>query len=492
VNLKTRITLVLAGLGLAVAAVFAVYSYQRGVAEVDDRAHANAGTLLARSVEMFMVSTKEFQAAFQASTDPVEKKAILDDWNRTIKAVDIAVIHDFGEGQDRVRLIGDEQLVGYKPLGGDTVTPSIPFEMDAIREFLNGAEVYEAQEDGFVRVALPLWSDAHPGCGGCHIAVVEGLDADLNKRVLLGSVNAYVPIAEETATMHADLFWDLTFITAGVVALVVAVLFFVNRKVVRPLELMAGDIDETAQQVDLGAQQVASASQVLAQGASEQASSIEESSATLEELTAVAHQNGARSEEARGITAQSADAVKEGGQRIDDVVSAIDEVRQASTQIQKIVSTIDEIAFQTNLLALNAAVEAARAGEAGAGFAVVADEVRGLAQRASEAAKSTSELIETTVEKISRSSELTAAAKTQFQVLGESASKVVEINAEIATASGEQSQGVEQVNQAVSQVQQVVQEVAARSEEAAAASEELTGQAGSLRQVVGSMRSIFS
>jgi methyl-accepting chemotaxis protein len=167
-----------------------------------------------------------------------------------------------------------------------------------------------------------------------------------------------------------------------------------------------------------------------------------------------------------------------------ELTGSMDEISKASEETQKIVKTIDEIAFQTNLLALNAAVEAARAGEAGAGFAVVADEVRNLAIRAAEAAKSTSDLIEGTSQKIQSGAELVGRTNRGFQAISESASKVGALVAEIAAASNEQAQGVEQINSAVVEMDKVVQNNAATAEESASASEEMIAQAGQMKAMV--------
>jgi methyl-accepting chemotaxis protein len=129
-------------------------------------------------------------------------------------------------------------------------------------------------------------------------------------------------------------------------------------------------------------------------------------------------------------------------------------------------------------------VEAARAGEAGAGFAVVADEVRNLAMRAAEAAKNTAALIEGTVKKVDDGSALVTRTNGAFSQVADSAAKVGELVAEIAAASKEQAQGVEQVNSAVSEMDKVTQSNAANAEESASASEEMSAQATQMKAIV--------
>jgi methyl-accepting chemotaxis protein len=163
-------------------------------------------------------------------------------------------------------------------------------------------------------------------------------------------------------------------------------------------------------------------------------------------------------------------------------------INESSKKIVDIISVIDGIAFQTNILALNAAVEAARAGEQGRGFAVVASEVRTLAQRSANAAKEIKELITASVEKVDSGTRLVDQAGATMEQVVSSIRRVTDIVAEIASASAEQSAGIEQVNRAVGDMDASTQHNAALVEQSAAAATSLQEQASRLAGTVSVFR----
>ena len=65
-----------------------------------------------------------------------------------------------------------------------------------------------------------------------------------------------------------------------------------------------------------------------------------------------------------------------------------------------------------------------------------------------------------------------------------SSEKMSELVAEIAAASSEQSQGIEQISKAVSEMDKVVQQNAGNAEESASASEEMNAQAEQMKVFV--------
>lgn len=123
------------------------------------------------------------------------------------------------------------------------------------------------------------------------------------------------------------------------------------------------------------------------------------------------------------------------------------------------------------MLALNAAIEAARAGEQGRGFAVVAQEVRNLAQRSGAAAKEINALISESVEKINSGTELVNKSGTALQQIVKSSFEVSELVTSIASATTQQSIGLEEINKAITQMDGITQQNAALVEETAATSE---------------------
>jgi methyl-accepting chemotaxis protein len=272
----------------------------------------------------------------------------------------------------------------------------------------------------------------------------------------------------------------------GIIAIIVVALL-ITRSITKPVNRIIEGLNEGSDQMASASGQVSSASQSLAEGAAEQAASIEETSSSLEEMSSMTKQNADNAKEANNLMKEASQVVGRANDSMAKLTGSMEEISKASEETSKIIKAIDEIAFQTNLLALNAAVEAARAGEAGAGFAVVADEVRNLAMRAADAAKNTANLIEGTMKKVGEGSGLVSGTNEAFQRVAESASKVDKLVAEIAAASNEQAQGIDQVNMAVAEMDKVVQQNAANAEESASASEEMNAQAEQLKGMVNEL-----
>ncbi|MYZ45604.1 methyl-accepting chemotaxis protein [Schauerella aestuarii] len=254
------------------------------------------------------------------------------------------------------------------------------------------------------------------------------------------------------------------------------------------LSNVVSGIQSSAESISSASSQIAQGNVDLSQRTEEQAASLEETAASIEQLTSAVKQNTESAQQGSTLAASASETASAGGQVMGRVVTTMQDIKTSSARVADIISVIESIAFQTNILALNAAVEAARAGEQGRGFAVVASEVRTLAQRSATAAKEIKQLIETSVQHVSSGSVLVSEAGQTMEEVVRSVRRVTDIMGEIASASSEQSTGIEQVNIAVSQMDSVTQQNAALVEEAAAAAQSMSEQASSLLQAVAQFR----
>ncbi|QMB06576.1 methyl-accepting chemotaxis protein II [Citrobacter freundii] len=237
-----------------------------------------------------------------------------------------------------------------------------------------------------------------------------------------------------------------------------------------------------------GTSEIASGNTDLSSRTEQQASALEETAASMEQLTATVKQNADNARQASQLAKSASDTAQHGGKVVDGVVNTMHEIADSSKKIADIISVIDGIAFQTNILALNAAVEAARAGEQGRGFAVVAGEVRNLASRSAQAAKEIKALIEDSVSRVDTGSVLVESAGETMNDIVNAVTRVTDIMGEIASASDEQSRGIDQVALAVSEMDRVTQQNASLVQESAAAAAALEEQASRLTQSVSAFR----
>jgi len=163
---------------------------------------------------------------------------------------------------------------------------------------------------------------------------------------------------------------------------------------------------------------------------------------------------------AKGIVEESTIAINSMATEMVNVSSNIESLAVKANNIGSVLEVISGISDQTNLLALNAAIEAARAGEQGRGFAVVAEEVRNLAKRTNESTDEIRQMITDlqegavlAVDSVHRSSMQADQSVKSAQITNDTLQKIVEsvqhisgLNAQIATATEEQSAVINDIN----------------------------------------------
>jgi len=114
--------------------------------------------------------------------------------------------------------------------------------------------------------------------------------------------------------------------------------------------------------------------------------------------------------------------------------------------------------------------------------------VRALAGKSAEASQTTAVLIESSIKKVERGTQIANETAAQLASVVAGANEVVETTNQIADDSRTQAESASEIKERISQISCVVQTNSATAQESAATSEQLSAQAGLLKNLTAMFR----
>lgn len=246
---------------------------------------------------------------------------------------------------------------------------------------------------------------------------------------------------------------------------------------------MLNEIQVSSKQVEYGAAQVSESNQNLMNDLNTQVTRVSDVKAAIARLSEETHKNAENAENANRLSDNAKNSAENGNIQMQSLAVAMDEIKQASNDIAKVIKIIEDIAFQTNLLALNAAVEAARAGQHGKGFAVVAEEVRSLAGRSQVAAKETTSMIETSLNRVNAGSQIALQTSYALNEIVSVITETVGVVREITQASNNQADEITKIQENIEEIYTITENNTNFVQNNVSISEELASQANMLESL---------
>jgi len=269
-------------------------------------------------------------------------------------------------------------------------------------------------------------------------------------------------------------------------------------QVQKEMGAMAGSLRDIARKIGVATDTLAGSSEELSSTAralenstEEQTARIEQSAVAMVEMSQTINDVSNNANETAGTATSMRETANRGRDRMhtavsqlyrfaDTIKSSAKEVETLGTQSEKItgiVALIKDIADQTNLLALNAAIEAARAGEQGYGFAVVADEVRKLASRTAEA---TDEIVESV-------SSMNTGVETAVKLIREESSSVDQV----VNIVNESLQSIDEMVENMDRITEMVGRIAIAAQQQSATSDDISRVMNTISDVARQIKGAF-